>query len=274
MRNPPPAWRFFALTFALSWSFWIAAALIGQPVRTFPTIVLHTLGGFAPSLTAIWLLTRREDKGALRDLWRRLIEFRRISWGWYVLICLFFPVVFAIAYAINRAFGGQVPAMVGLNQIFRQPIALLPTIILGLITGPLSEELGWRGYALDRLQARWRRVWADLGLAFVWWIWHLPLFYIRDTTQYEYGVGTPEFWLFALNSLPLTVLITRAYNANDRSVLSAVLIHFALNYTFGLFYPVSVQFDLIRTLVMVVGVAIVLLVTSAQKQEAPGIVSN
>jgi hypothetical protein len=44
-------------------------------------------------------------------------------------------------------------------------------------------------------------------------------------------------------------------------VLTAVLLHFFLNFTFGLVYPVSIRFDLIRVTLTVIAVATVVRVT-------------
>ncbi|MGC9522300.1 MAG: hypothetical protein ACP5HG_10540 [Anaerolineae bacterium] len=44
-------------------------------------------------------------------------------------------------------------------------------------------------------------------------------------------------------------------------MLTAVLLHFFLNFTFGLAYPVSVRFDLIRVILTVVAVAAVVRIT-------------
>lgn len=261
MRNRPSVWHFFILTFALSWALWIPAALTGQTSTEFPTVLLFMLGGFGPSVAAVWLIVRHEDRATRRDFWHRLIAFRRIGWGWHLLIAAFVPAIFALTYLIHRALGGAAPGMETLATVLAQPVALLPTVIIGILAGPLSEELGWRGYALDRLRGRWGLVRANLILAAVWWLWHLPLFFIRGTSQHNLGVGTVRFWLFAANILPLTFLMTRAYDANGRSILSAVLIHFWFNFVFGLVYPVPLQFDVIRVILMFAGVGGVLLAT-------------
>jgi membrane protease YdiL (CAAX protease family) len=41
---------------------------------------------------------------------------------------------------------------------------ILLTILFILVVGPVSEEPGWRGYALDRLQERWSPLVASLVL--------------------------------------------------------------------------------------------------------------
>jgi membrane protease YdiL (CAAX protease family) len=40
----------------------------------------------------------------------------------------------------------------------------------------LGEELGWSGYAIDLLQARWGALGAGILLGSVWAVWHfVPL---------------------------------------------------------------------------------------------------
>lgn len=71
--------------------------------------------------------------------------------------------------------------------------------VFWLFFGPAPEELGWRGYALDGLQARMNALFASLILGVVWSLWHLPLFFIKGTWQAEQvGLGTQRFWLFML----------------------------------------------------------------------------
>jgi membrane protease YdiL (CAAX protease family) len=36
-----------------------------------------------------------------------------------------------------------------------QPLSLISLTVMMFFLGPFSEEFGWRGFALDRLLARW-----------------------------------------------------------------------------------------------------------------------
>lgn len=72
------------------------------------------------------------------------------------------------------------------------------SVALGLVFftfwfGPLPEELGWRGFALDRLQRRTTALRASLILGTLWALWHLPLFYMPGTYQAGLGAGTARF---------------------------------------------------------------------------------
>jgi len=52
-----------------------------------------------------------------------------------------------------------------------------------LITGPLCEELGWRGFVLPRLPKRFNPFTASLILGVIWGVWHLPSFFLSGMVQ-------------------------------------------------------------------------------------------
>jgi membrane protease YdiL (CAAX protease family) len=118
-----------------------------------------------------------------------------------------------------------------------QPLRFVGWLLAGLLLGPLSEELGWRGFALDQLQRRWKPWFASLILGFVWGLWHLPLFLIKGTVQAAWGLGTVRFWLFLIGILPLSLLMATVYNRTRKSILSAILLHFFYNATGNLLSP-------------------------------------
>ena len=232
-------WVFFALAYGLSWLFWIPAVLSGQDINATAWLVPYVLGGFGPSVAGIIMVYRRRGKEGRRDFWKRVVDFKRISAGWYLFILLIFPALFSLSLLLDFIFSGSIPALEALAQIAANPLMLVGMTIIGIITGPLSEELGWRGFALDRFQARWSGVASSLTLGLFWWGWHLPLFFMKGTTQHEWGLGSLRFWLFLLAIVPLSILLTWAYNHNRKSILAAVLLHFTYNFTLGLVYPVS-----------------------------------
>ena len=56
------------------------------------------------------------------------------------------------------------------------------TFLSTLIIVGLFEEVGWRGFALPRLQRRLDALWAALVLGVLWALWHLPEL-ISDPTR-------------------------------------------------------------------------------------------
>jgi membrane protease YdiL (CAAX protease family) len=267
-------WVFIISTFTFSWLMWIPSALFGENFTSSPWGIPYLLGGFGPSLAAIWLVYRGRSPETKREFWKRLYSIDRIPGGTYLLIFLIIPLVYALSLLLHRLLGGELPKLNTISLIAEQPIALVGMILLGIFTGPLSEELGWRGYALDYLQSRFSPLLSSLILAPFWWAWHLPLFFMSGTTQHTWGVNSFEFWIFLLQIFPLTILFTWIYNHTDRSILSAVLIHFMTNFTLGLVYPIPARVFLFQALFLLAAALLLELVQPSNTQQQPLIQSR
>jgi membrane protease YdiL (CAAX protease family) len=95
----------------------------------------------------------------------------------------------------------------------------------------LGEELGWSGYALDPMQARWGALGAGLLIGLVSAVWHVvPLLQARRPAEWIAWWG---IWTVAGR-----VLIVWLYNNAGKSVFVAAVFHMMTNVTWQLF-PVS-----------------------------------
>jgi membrane protease YdiL (CAAX protease family) len=228
-------WLFFALTIVWSWTFLLPAVAAGLTADTLPVPVLRALAGIGPLVAALVLVYLTLDRSGRRDYWRRLLSPARIGARWFAAIFLIPPVLTALAAAVDLLLGGYGLHLEGAARLLEQPLTIVPYVLFILVFGPLPEEMGWRGYALDGLQARRSALTASLVLGAAWAVWHLPLFLISGTYQAGLGVGTAAFWLFMVAIIPQSVVITWIYNNTRRSTLSAVLFHFVVNLTGELF---------------------------------------
>jgi membrane protease YdiL (CAAX protease family) len=134
---------------------------------------------------------------------------------------------------------------------------------MGLVIGPLAEEFGWRGFALDQLQSKWSALVSSLVLGVFWWLWHLPLFFMIGMVQNELGFGTLAFWAFATNVLAQSILYTWVYNSTGRSILAVILMHFMHNSTQNLLMPLSDRTFLLSNALLVAAAAVVVMVWGA-----------
>lgn len=228
-------WKFFGLTFLLTWACWFPAGLL--PVSQYRLFVqiLHYLGGLMPTFVALLLLYLYGNAQERKDYWQRLIQFKRIGKDWYVVVLLMVPVLTGIAILIDLVLGGRGAILEAASNFIQNPLSLIPFAIFMLLFGPLPEEMAWRGYVLDGLQARWNALVSSLILGIAWTLWHLPLFLIEGSYQYGLGLGTPQFWLYMLDKVPQTILMVWIYNNNRRSTISAILFHFMVNFLGELF---------------------------------------
>jgi membrane protease YdiL (CAAX protease family) len=219
-----------ALTFGWSWLQWIPASIVSGGEATWSATLLHYLGGVGPAVTSLALLWRVHHRESRRDFWRRLIDPKRIGPGWYGAILLTVPALAGLA-ALGDVLLGGAGARLEATGVVSRPLSIVPLVAFTLVFGPLPEELGWRGYALDGLQAIRSALSSSLILGSAWSLWHLPLFLIPGTYQQGLGIGTPAFWLFLVGPVPQSVVMTWIYNNTERSTLSAVLFHTMINLT-------------------------------------------
>jgi membrane protease YdiL (CAAX protease family) len=207
------------------------------------------LGAFAPTLVAIVLTRVYGDREERSDFWRRCFELERISGKWWLAIVLISPMIVVVAGIFDKILGG--PELFVNFETLTDPAGLAGFIVLMILGGPLAEELGWRGYALDRLQVKRTALAASLLLGAVWVVWHFPLFLMEGTSQAALGFGTAQFWLWSTQVMALSVIFTWVYNNTARSTLSAVLLHLMDNTTFSLMTDIGeslpLQTEIIRT---------------------------
>jgi membrane protease YdiL (CAAX protease family) len=224
-------WLFFGATFAWTWAFWGLGILLKISLESTFGFGLLFLGVLGPLVTGIGFTYLTKNQAGRRDYWRRTVDVRRIGLKWLLILLLFVPVLNGLAALIDVVLGGT-GAVWGetLVNAASNPFGLVLSAIFATLI-PFIEELGWRGYVLDRLQASRSAFMATLILGVVWSLWHLPLFFIADSYQAGLGVGTLEFWLFMIGIVPLSFAFTWVYNNTQRSILAVILFHGMVNFT-------------------------------------------
>ena len=107
------AYAFLGLTLAFSYFvFWGPLALFKIPTISFVSdikgpswaIALFLVGGFVPSLLAIFLTWKREGLAGLRLLGQRIIQFK-LGWRWYIFTFLIVIAGTAGQLTINNLLG-------------------------------------------------------------------------------------------------------------------------------------------------------------------------
>jgi len=218
---------FATITIGLSYLvFWGPIALFGVPTISFVAnirgpiwaIVLFLLGSFVPSVVAIVLTRLFEGREGLRMLLRRTLQFN-LGWRWYLAAILVVALGAAGQILINQLLGNPFNMSLYLSQ--------LPSFIPLIIIGPLSEEYGWRGYFLIKLQQKWNALSSSIVVGIVWAFWHLPLFFMVGTSQHELYL---PFVGFLVGTIAVSVLMTWVNNNTENSMWAAIFLHWLYTY--------------------------------------------
>jgi len=214
---------FFLLTFAVSWSCYIAAAAVIR--RSLPSaqpavaIALIYAGTFAPALVALTVTVAAGGRDAVAALLERMFRWD-VDLRWYAFAVGYMAAIRAAAAVGQRIVAGTWPHAGELPWLLLIPAVLVSTPVQA------GEELGWRGFAFPRLAARFGFAAASILLGIIWAVWHLPLFFIPGVDLYR-----QSFWAFLLAVTPLSVAMAWLYLRTGGSVLLTMLMHSAVNQT-------------------------------------------
>jgi membrane protease YdiL (CAAX protease family) len=209
--------KFFALTYAVMWTCFITVAAAGIPARAPLGALLVLLGAFAPSLVALWLTARSEGDTGVRALLGRTLQWR-VAARWYLFAAGYTAAIKLAAALVHRAAIGAWP------RFGSEPWYLIPAAIVVSTPFQAGEEIGWRGYALPRLAARFGLARASILLGIIWGCWHLPQFFIPEADTYG-----QSFFVYVLQVTALSVAMAWLYAHTNESLLLVMLMHAAVN---------------------------------------------
>ncbi|MBU0702869.1 MAG: CPBP family intramembrane metalloprotease [Chloroflexi bacterium] len=234
---------FFALAFGISWAVWVPAALASYGLVSFQvdSTLSGLLGVFGPFVATLITTAIYDGRAGFSTLFKRLLTWR-VGIQWYLFVLLW-PAVLSLAKtAIAILLGSAAPdfSQPPFVQLYPLPpellnatpfIMFLPFVFLQqtLVGSSMGEEIGWRGYALPRMQTRQSSLHASLLLGILWSVWHFPLWLTKGHPMQGAFFGWPVLGLVAT-----AILFTWVYNNTRGSLLLALLFHTSIAIT-GLF---------------------------------------
>src|SRR5262245_12890961 len=245
-----PLLSFYLLTFAITWSIWLPAAAGTYGLLAFrvPIAVDGAAYFLGPPLAAGLALYAAEGWAGIHKLLGRLRDWRIVAGG-YAFAVLWRPAVATTVLGLMAVLGAQPPALHGPWYLVT-PLYLLTS--LANIVPYIGEELGWRGYALPRLQARHGPLAASMLIGLLAGLWHLPAFFIAGHPQYGAPIAPFMVWMVAL-----AIVFPWVYNHTGGSLLPVALLHGAINSADVVFPGVPLLLEVGVTLVAAIVLALV-----------------
>ncbi len=219
---------FFVLTYAVSWGLWLPVVLLKLPTSNeiTHTPAIFILPGIALGVTGVaFLMTAvtQGKAGVLRLLHRYIMW--RANWVWYAVAILGIPCTeILIGFVLP---GGQD----ALHAFYPASLLLYPAAYFShFYFGPFFEEVGWRGFALPRLQKQRGPFIGTLILGFLWGLWHLPV-YLQTDFQQGFISGVQIFGTFVLLTMAMAFIFTWVFNNTKGSLLFCILLHGSIDGT-------------------------------------------
>ena len=251
-----PLVSFVVITFAWTWAYVIVFLIVfpipDNPVRTTPGDLGPTIGAFA--VTAIVA-----GRSGIRQLLASIVRWR-VNVGWYALALLGLPAVYTASIALVPG------ALASYKPFSLSDVMLFPVLYLylGASGGPLTEEPGWRGFALPRLQRRWGPLAGTTIVGLIWAAWHLPNYFRPDWAAVNGGLNFSGVAVFTVAAVSFSIVITWVYNRTGGSVLLAILLHCSLNFSQGLntvMFPAAANNEVAPVAALVVAALVLVFAT-------------
>ncbi|WP_158544080.1 type II CAAX endopeptidase family protein [Nocardia seriolae] len=244
---------FFVLAYALSWSWAIPLAVTHRIIRQGQAWPTHYPALLGPAVAAFAVTAWTGGRAGVRDLVARMTRWRVPLRWWLVALS---PIGFlAIGLAATWAAGHRLPAVDDFARFSGTPaIGLIGVAVLITFVGALGEETGWRGFALPRLQRRFGPLAATLILAPLWFLWHLPQFFVIATYR---DFGPASYVGMFLGLTAGAVVLTWLYNRSGGSVLLVIVWHGVYNIVGGTAAAAGTLAAVISVLITVQGIALI-----------------
>lgn len=220
---------FFSLAYCISWLTWLplyghVLGLKGLHALPFN----HALGALGP-LAATFISTGLFYKGAgVKQLLKSCCRLRPLL---YPVIALLGPFIVVVTAAdVNSVVNKTYFSLAGLfiNNEFSH-FSFLTFFIYNLVFFGFGEEVGWRGFALPRLQRKFSALVSAILLTVPWALWHLPLFVYRPGFTSMDAAGAAGWFLSLLTG---SILLTWFFNASKASILVCAIFHSAIDIVF------------------------------------------
>jgi len=241
---------YFVLAYAISWAIAIPLALskrgIIQPI--FPQW-FHYFVAYGPLLSALIVTWATQGQQGIKELWGRIAKWK-VGGMWWMVALSPLIVGLIIGLVMNLLTSNKI-SLIELGEIHFLPSLGIGALFLWILTFGIGEEIGWRGYALPRLQTESNALMSTSILAVFWALWHLPqFFYLFDPSI---AVG----WVIGLYAG--AIVFTWLFNSTEGSILIVAIWHGCFNYISASNAENGLLAAVISTIVMIWAVAVVFL---------------
>ena len=228
---------FFLLAFIISWAIWIPQAVTTLGIYKSAISIespLNLIAVWGPGLAAIILSVLAKSKEGVKKLFHP-IKYWRVGIHWYIFV-LFYPIgKWLAAYIIDILLGqsyklGPSPILSFFN--LPEQAIMIPIAVVSTFLNTLGEEVGWRGFALPKLQVKYTAFVSTIIIGLFWGFWHIPMWIAQGYVD----LSLLPIITKTLSMVPLAIIFTWVYNSTKGSLLLVWLFHASITIT-GYFAP-------------------------------------
>ena len=240
--------RYLVITISLTWLCQFMPILMGLNVENTSissfdyASVFFGIGGVMPTLIGVIFAFVFYTKEGIKNFLKRcfLPNKECVTAILISLSLVCFEV--AVTQLISKGLGAAALGFEGLKLIFQNPLYLFYFLFWGIISGPFSEEFGWRGFLTDCLFDQKKVFQTSLLIGFIWGVWHFPLYFYPAQIQHDWFMINPVLGLaFIVSCMSAALTYSAIYVIAKRKVFPIFFLHMFKNIilTGAMIYPFS-----------------------------------
>lgn len=165
--------NYLGLTFLIMLSCWgicLLCSLNGTSMNDNKLLYLpYLIGGLSPAIASYYSLRRGGEVAGFKDWLKNVFDFKH-SIPSYLMVVLM-DILFILPLCLICGYERRMPVFA--------IIVMIPIMIVG---GGL-EEAGWHYILQPELEKKLSFTVSSIIVGIIWWLWHLPLFFIQGVSQ-------------------------------------------------------------------------------------------
>ena len=237
--------EFLSITFVIMIIFWGGCVLLSQTLNlTVNNIflrIMHIIGGFSPTIASYISLKRNNKVNNFKDWLKNIFDIKHNIYV-YVMVMLFVMIYYVLGCLINGFEYGA-------------PIFMIVVILPMMLFGGGNEEVGWRMILQPELENKFGFNLATILTAIIWWIWHLPIFFIKGTAN-----ANMNYFFFGIMCLTLSYALATIRKVS-KGVFPCILMHCLINGLSAIFLFNMSLISCVITLIITIVVSMIVLNT-------------
>ncbi len=177
--------------------------------------VPYLLGGWSPTIASYVSLRSNNQVADMKEWLKHIFDLKHNIFSYCMVVIM--AVIFILPQCFISGYESGAPVF-----------AIIFMIPMMLIGGGL-EEAGWRYILQPELEKKYSFTISTMIVSIIWWLWHLPLFYIQGVVQHG-----QNYVAFGISILGLSFALA-SIRKNTNSVWLCVLFHCIENSLSGIY---------------------------------------
>lgn len=206
-------------TFAIMLICWGSCVICSFNVITLNNSYLlyipYLLGGWSPTIASFIALKKNNEISNIKAWLKNIFDLKHNIFSYLLVLAL--PILFFLPQCLISGYEKGAPLL--------SIIVMIPMMLFG---GGL-EEAGWRYILQPESEKKHKFTVSTVMVSIIWWLWHLPLFFIEGVAQYG-----QNYLAFGINVLGLSFALA-GIRKNTGSVWLCVLFHCIINSLSGIY---------------------------------------